>query len=48
LPLGSHIVEDGVLITGQNHMSTKALANAVMKRLSARPLVSAIIEPASQ
>jgi putative intracellular protease/amidase len=48
LPLGSHIVEDGVLITGQNHMSTKALANAVVKRLSARPLVSAIIEPASQ
>jgi putative intracellular protease/amidase len=34
MPLGAHVVEDGTLLTGQNHMSTKALAEALMNHLA--------------
>jgi hypothetical protein len=37
MPLGSHLVEDGTLLTRHNHMSTKALAEALPNQL-ARPM----------
>ena len=33
MPFGSHVVEDGLLITGQNPKSTKNLGQAVVKKL---------------
>ena len=36
VPFGSHVVEDGWLITGQNPVSARAVGKAVVKRLQAR------------
>lgn len=33
LPFGSHVVEDGLLITGQNPKSARGVAEAVVKRI---------------
>jgi putative intracellular protease/amidase len=33
MPFGSHVVEDGLLITAQNPKSTKNLSQAVVRKL---------------
>lgn len=39
LPLGKHVVEDGLLITGQNPASARGVGEAVARALHSQPQV---------